>query len=353
MEISLYDHELNKIEKNYENINEISKKIMVVDDVKDCFDKIIEITKKEELMYSSINEGIHFKNGLVHSVIQAYNQHHNLVLRPDDFLIAFQVNLSNYINANAEKLRKTFVDHEGKKEIRVEFPSLSEHNWLEFVEIVYEELNKNIKMNLKDVWTCNFSTSTEKDKLISNMTLMSSMKSYFDYAFQLSCGIPKLIILGKRSDWHKLYSKIYYFLKLEEKPLNKWICLILEVIEKILNYFDGKEDKEFMKNICKYTNPGSGTPYIDGWITLFTAIDENGKFIDDSDSFYIKQIKKYQTVKTSNILSGSVIVPVKVYDINGDFMFDVNIYGGHLIAKKYDDFTYQPALDWMIVKVKE
>jgi hypothetical protein len=233
---------------------------------------VINNTEKEELIFSSFNEGIFFKNGLVYSVIDAYNKHHDLILRPDDFLIAFQVNLSNYINANAEKLRKIFVDHDGKKEIKIRFDNLREDSWLKFVEEVNKELNKNIKMDIKDIWKCNFSTSTKKDVLISNMTLMSSMKSYFKYVFELCCGIPKIIILGLKDDWNKLYLKIQYFLKLD-KNLNNWINLILEVIEQILYYFDKKGNKEFMKNICKYTDPGSGTPYIDGWITLFTAIN--------------------------------------------------------------------------------
>jgi len=49
----------------------------------------------------------------------AYNSHHELILRPDDFWQAIVTQFSFYVNANAEALRDKIVDHEGKKELVV------------------------------------------------------------------------------------------------------------------------------------------------------------------------------------------------------------------------------------------
>lgn len=53
--------------------------------------------------------------GLVSAALDAYNTHHNLILRPDDVWQAILTQFSFYVNANAEELRDCFVDFDGKK----------------------------------------------------------------------------------------------------------------------------------------------------------------------------------------------------------------------------------------------
>jgi len=52
-------------------------------------------------------------------LFKVYNDHHELVLRPDDFWQAINVQFSYYVNANGEALRDHFVNHEGQKELIV------------------------------------------------------------------------------------------------------------------------------------------------------------------------------------------------------------------------------------------
>lgn len=44
-----------------------------------------------------------------------YNQHGDIFLVPDDIWLMISLYLSKYIDENAEKLRKHFVNHEGQK----------------------------------------------------------------------------------------------------------------------------------------------------------------------------------------------------------------------------------------------
>ena len=69
---------------------------------------------------------VHYRvNGLVHTVIEAYSHHYNLVIRPDDVWIAIVSQLSFHIKANAEELRKKFVAHEAKKQLVLYIPPTS------------------------------------------------------------------------------------------------------------------------------------------------------------------------------------------------------------------------------------
>lgn len=58
-------------------------------------------------------------NGFVQGALRAYNNHHHLILRPDEVWISILTQFSAYVNAHAEELREMFVAHEGKKELVV------------------------------------------------------------------------------------------------------------------------------------------------------------------------------------------------------------------------------------------
>ena len=58
-------------------------------------------------------------SGLIGTILNAYNLHQNLVLRPDDIWTAILAQFSSYVNARAEELRSKFVHHSGKMELRV------------------------------------------------------------------------------------------------------------------------------------------------------------------------------------------------------------------------------------------
>ena len=60
------------------------------------------------------------KHGLIYACLAAYNQHHHLVLRPDDIWLAILSQFGLYIDVNSERFRAHFVSHaEGKKELTV------------------------------------------------------------------------------------------------------------------------------------------------------------------------------------------------------------------------------------------
>jgi hypothetical protein len=79
-----------------------------------------------ELLYSSlpptsdaIQDIIPQRNGLVYTVIEAYNRHRALIVRPDDVWLAILTQFCFFVNGNEEALRHVFVAHEGKQELEV------------------------------------------------------------------------------------------------------------------------------------------------------------------------------------------------------------------------------------------
>ena len=66
-----------------------------------------------------VGDHVGSQNGLVNTVLAAHNQHHALVLRPDDIWLTIVTQFSFFVNKHAEQLRGRFVAHTGQKHIEL------------------------------------------------------------------------------------------------------------------------------------------------------------------------------------------------------------------------------------------
>ncbi len=70
-----------------------------------------------------------YHNGFFGAFYEAYINHGDVKITPDDVWSAIMLYFSKYVNDNAEKLRSAFVNHEGKKELVIQTSSASEYEW--------------------------------------------------------------------------------------------------------------------------------------------------------------------------------------------------------------------------------
>ena len=105
-----------------------------------------------------------------------------------------------------KSVRKRFVDHESKKTIvvEVEDPTIHTVNYSWF----FDQITKTIKEKVKEPefvegMTADFNTTTPVQKIVSQITLMYSVNSYFNFDLLLGCGIPAVEMLGTEEDWKK------------------------------------------------------------------------------------------------------------------------------------------------------
>jgi len=132
------------------------------------------------------------------------------MLTPEDVWITILQGLSQHINKNAEKLRKHFVNHEGKKVIAISTsPDINKINWGKAFEDFAVELKKEVKGEFASIAINDFSTSTGFDIRVSQIGLMSSMKKYFEY-IMCGCGIRNVHFKGTLEDWLKLREKVNF-----------------------------------------------------------------------------------------------------------------------------------------------
>jgi len=141
----------------------------------------------------------------------AWNNHHHLSLAPSDFLIMIGQGLAYHINSNAEKLRKHFVDHEGKEDIKIRRDDLrlgEDCDWSTMFGDFSQEIKKRVKANVYDVVIDDTSVATPLTRIVSEIILMDCFKAYYNYITMEGCGFPKITLRGTPDDWRKLLNKV-------------------------------------------------------------------------------------------------------------------------------------------------
>ncbi|KAF8071714.1 hypothetical protein FPV67DRAFT_892725 [Lyophyllum atratum] len=305
--------------------------------------------KPVKLLQSSVDgtkDIIRMENGFVQGVLLAYNQHHNLVIRPDDVWVAILSQLNFYINAHAEELRDKFVAHSGKKTLTV----LSNSNTVEgthFGEMAVQ-LSGKIHENVTDQslipWVLpNFSTTTLNDTVISSILIMSTLKSYFDYRVMIMCGIPSITLEGTQADWQSIHDRIDKISEFGAEP-TEWASMLHAIIARFVHAFDvggPQADKEFWERCIHHESGGSGPDYISGWMTAFCAWDPEGfmfKSKEDQgyrqrgipDWVYDLTIDGACFPRVHSPPEGYAEVDVKVVNGSGNELFDCAMVAGHV-----------------------
>ncbi|KAL0479116.1 hypothetical protein AKO1_007970 [Acrasis kona] len=287
-------------------------------------------------------------HSFVMAAFRCYSNHHFLVLKPDDVWIAIATQFSNYVNKHGEKLRSKFVDFEGKKELEVSgLGDLKTANYESLCLQLQIEIAKNIKDPSIANWIVpSFSTTTNTDKVVGSIVLMSTTKKYFDYKIHLRCNLPGVTLLGNEQDWVNLRSKANRLLEFDlNGELKKWSDLLFPVLDKLVEARKGNPDKEWWNRIANKKGGGSGPRYLSGWITTFCVFDNDGNWRGD------KKIggtsSEWPIINMNDIQRGFVTVPITVND-NGT-EYKTEMYAGHMTSKILDDeVSIEPSLGWAL-----
>jgi len=250
--------------------------------------------------------------GLVGTVVEAYNMHQNLQLRPDDIWIAILCQFSAYVNGRAEELRSKFVAHEGQKELIVNgVGNIYSADFAALTRRTLHAISDNIKdASLQEWFLPGFSTSTPTDDVCASATAMCSFQQYFKYTFGLCCGIPQVTLLGTLHDWKLLRAKVEKLLEFDtsEKLMTTWVAWLREICD---NCVESREhgsatNLDFWDCIAHHSGGGSGPSYLSGWITVFSFFDEEGKGVAASNHWPV--------IDTDALNHNVASCPVKIED---------------------------------------
>ncbi len=208
-------------------------------------------------------------NGLIHTVITAYNKHHHLSIRPDDIWLCILSQLSYFVTAHAEEMRHLFVSHDGKKQLEVvRDGSRFRDDWDGIIDEFNEQMKKHLKdADIQDWLTPAFTTTTATDVVAARISVMAIMAKYFDYAFRATCGLPSVTLEGERQDWVELKRKAERLTAFGMEELTRWHTVLTPIFDNCIGVFDGRIDVDgFWRRMAHYDDRMSGGPFVSGWI---------------------------------------------------------------------------------------
>lgn len=223
------------------------------------------------------------ENKFFAAVHTAYEHHYPLVLTPDAIWMCIAQGFVQHVTLNAEELRHRFVAHKGKEELLVRcdhFVKGSASNpWPEVFEKFSAQIRVSVGEEVFDMLTPSFTTTGPVERAAAQLVVMDTFKEYFQYRCCTSCGIPEITLEGTPEDWRALKEKAAALGAFE---LSWWTDSLAPVLDQFVEAVSGSVDQEFWSSIYKLVYPGSGGPYITGWITVFFPYisEQRSKFLD-------------------------------------------------------------------------
>jgi len=231
-------------------------------------------------------------HGFLTAIHEAYNNHWGVRTIPDDWWYTIIRTVAIAIDENSKKteVRNYFVNHEGKKRLVVDVDRSNGIDYNRFFRMMTDLVQSNIKVHeYVETIRSDFSTTSSVHRISSEITVMSSMQEYFEYAMMVLCGIPYIELQGTEQDWIRLQQK---FLKLKSllRPIENdidladWWPKVEDILDKLVESYRGNADINWWTNIFRYTkdnNFGSGGPEykFDGWF-LKGLLNIKGSYID-------------------------------------------------------------------------
>ena len=208
------------------------------------------ILAKSQAPNSLVNYGF---NSFFNGMYQAYADHRPFVLSPDMIWLLISQGFARHVNANPEKLRKYFVDFSGKATLVVNSDKdllRDSSDWEEIFPQFTAYIAEHTGEELINTLTSDFSTTTQIEKVASEITIMEAMEPYFEFVVMyIVCGIPEITLQGTTEDWQKILDKTK---KLGDYDLKWWTNELEPILEEFVNASKGKVDKIFWRNMFKY-----------------------------------------------------------------------------------------------------
>ncbi|CAF1155903.1 unnamed protein product, partial [Adineta ricciae] len=200
-------------------------------------------------------------HALFRAFLAAYNSHEDIVLSPDDIWLMITIYFAKHVNANSEKLRHLFVDHDEKIKLTI-IQVQPEPDWNRFLEDMRTSMGANVKNEIVSALTANYSTTGKVESLLSCAVVMNAFKNYFDYGlFMTRCGIRKVHFMGTLDDWILLRQKTEQLkaFTTPEDQFSSYVQGLLPILDKFIETYQEQVDNEFWDKIFNVEHVGRGS----------------------------------------------------------------------------------------------
>lgn len=255
------------------------------------------------------------KDAFYRVIVNAYAKHLSVTLSPDMIWLVISQGFARYVNAHAEELRPQLVNHEGKMDLAIMTDKdllTEEADWPSLIDDFSSQIEKYTKGDIAKTITSDFTTTSLVERVASQITLMKSVKSYFEYiVYRIACGIPTITLQGSVEDWQHVLEKTN---NLKQYGLESWVNSLEPILKEFIQAADGHPNQKFWKGMVKKQEieklkGGACSPdkptELDGWL-LKLFPDEKGQTLDkvahtkEMPSEYVRVNFKYRVINPAN-----------------------------------------------------
>lgn len=220
-------------------------------------------------------------------MVRAFADHRPITLSPDVIWMLISQAFSHDVNANPEKFRNKLVGFDGKMDlvVQAEYPLYHpDFDWTETIDGFARQIDANTKNDVAKLITADFSTTGTNERLASEIVLMETTKSFFEFIIMYAgCGFPSVTLTGTVEDWQAIVDKTA---RLRKLGAGKWTSDLKPILEKFVETAKGNPDQGFWQDIVMKNTPeklrGGACSMdepteLDGWFLKFMPYDKDGK----------------------------------------------------------------------------
>merc|ERR1719295_2251096 len=212
----------------------------------------------------------------IEASVTAWSNHYPIRFKPEHIWLLILQGVAVHVDQNAEKLRKKYVNHEGKKTLTVRRDGFvlgsDKNDWEGVIEEFVEQIDANTVKDTVQLFDCDFSGSTMMEKICTKVTIMDICKNYFGYMMRTLCGFPQITLDGTKEDWIRLKQKASALLKdkVDKEFGSRWGSALLPLLDRFIGAFDGEIDGLFWNSMIKRGGTfGSGSySFFSGWFNI-------------------------------------------------------------------------------------
>ena len=219
----------------------------------------------ERRVLAGNGSSVHPFLGAVHT---AFAEHRPLVLSPDSVWLTILAGVTQHVRLNAERLRGRLVRHANKQTLKVSLNvSLREQPDAigQAIPMFRDLLAAEVGEGRARLLTCEFSTTTDVERMASEIMLMDTFSPYFEFEMVCVCGIPELTLLGEVEDWQQIRKRIDVIAELD---LEWWTASLAPILDEFVRAAQGSPKVSFFRDIYQPREAYGGDTTV-GWAARF------------------------------------------------------------------------------------
>ncbi|MEU8216372.1 DUF4419 domain-containing protein [Micromonospora taraxaci] len=298
-------------------------------------------------------DGVH---PLLDAVGRAFADHRPLVLSPDAVWLTIAEGVAHHIRLHAEELRPRLVNHAGRKRLTVtvdgQMPK-DAASWQDLVDSFHKLLAAEISD--ADLFECDFSTSTDVDRVAGRVALLDAYSPYFSLWLVCVCGIPSITLTGTVADWQKIRARVD---AIAEFGLQQWCRSLAPIADQFVRAAAGDVDVPFWQRIYNPVDAYGGE-LVTGWAArLYPYLRGAGMLdrpnpllelpIDEPRDVTVDGRRSYDGpgIRTDQVAASLSRAIVNVNDgVTGENL-KVALHGGLVGIAQDDDGGLRPIAGW-------